>query len=133
MVSQGSVQWHTRTLCAWHLALLRFSLTLENADRLKVLAIANEIDRLGRQHKDETDFGFFWKTSSELCEAILKRDEIADTILRQYLARIDDVRLKRAFAAALEIELREPVSVKRRSKLNTDLWKGLPSRVDVHH
>jgi hypothetical protein len=120
MDSQGSVEWHTRLLRAWHLAILRFVVTLDNADRLNVLAIANEIDSRGRQHEDKTDFEFFRKTSSELCAAILQLSETSDVILRQYLGRID-------------IELHEPASVKRRSKPDTDLWKGLPPRVNVEH
>jgi len=39
-------EWHARTLRAWQLALLRFAVTLDNADRLAVLAIAAEMDRL---------------------------------------------------------------------------------------
>lgn len=132
MNSQGSVEWHTRILRAWHLAILRFVVTLDNADRLNVLAIANEIDRLGQHYEDKTDFGFFRKTSSELCGAILQPSETSSVVLRQYLARVDNIRLKRAFAAALEIELHEPAS-KRRSKPDNDLWKGLPPRVNVEH
>ena len=41
-----AAEWHAKTLRAWHLAILRFAVTLDNADRLAVLAIANEIDRL---------------------------------------------------------------------------------------
>ena len=92
-----------RTLRAWHLAILRFAVTLDNADRLAVLRIAGEIDRLDpRQDKAGPDFGFFRRTSAELCAAILQPNERASTVLRQYLARIDDDRLKRAFAAAIE-------------------------------
>jgi hypothetical protein len=131
MDSQSSVEWHTKMLRAWHLAILRFVVTLDNADRLNVLAIANDIDGLGRQCQDKPDFGFFRKMSSELCGAILEPSEISSAILRQYLARIDDIRLKRALMAALEIELHEPASVKKRSKPDADLWRGLPPRVDV--
>jgi hypothetical protein len=120
-------------LWAWHLAVLRFAVTLDNADRLNVFAIANEIDGLGRQYEDKTDFGFFRKTSSELCAAILQPSEASNVILRQYLTRIDHFRLKRALAAALEIELHEPASGKKRSKPDTDLWKGLPPRVNAEH
>jgi len=60
-------------LGSWQFAILRFAATLDNADRLGVLAIANQIDRLGRQHEDKPEFGFFRKTSSELCAAILQR------------------------------------------------------------
>jgi hypothetical protein len=133
MDTQGSVEWRTRMLRAWHLAILRFVVTLDSADRLNVLAIANEIDRLGRQHQDRSDFGFFRKTSAELCAAILKPSETSDVILRQYLVRIDDVQLRRALAAALEIGLHEPALVRRRSKPDTDLWKGLPPRVNFEH
>jgi hypothetical protein len=118
-------------LRSWQLAILRFAVTLDNADRLGVLAIANQIDRVGRQHETEPEFGFFRKTSSELCAAILQRGETADGMLRQYLAQIDDVPLKRALAAALEIEHGEPASVKRRSKPATDLWRGLSSRGNI--
>jgi hypothetical protein len=52
----------------------------------------------------------------------------ADVMLRQYLARINDFPLKRALAAALEIEPASPTSVTRRSKPATDLWRGLSSR-----
>jgi hypothetical protein len=127
MCQQGSVEQHSKMLRSWQLAILRFAVTQDNADRLGVLAVANQIDRLGRLHEDETDFGFFRKTSSELCAAILQRDETADVILRQYLARIDDLRLKRAFAAALEIEHGDPASDKRRFKPAADLWRGLTS------
>jgi hypothetical protein len=129
MDSQGSVDRHARTLRAWHLAILRFVVTMDNGDRLNVLVIASEIDRLGRQHGNGADFGFFRKSSSELCAAVLHPSEISRVVLRQYLARIDDVQLKRALAAALDIELL--ASIKKRSKPDTDLWKGLASRVDI--
>jgi hypothetical protein len=133
MDTQGSVEWHTRMLWAWHLAVLHFAVTLDNADRLNVFAIANEIDGLGRQHQESTDFAFFRKTSSELCAAILQPSETSNVILRQYLARIDDIRLNRALTAALEIEPHEIAAVKKRSKPDIDLWKGLSPRVNVEH
>jgi hypothetical protein len=131
MGQQGSGEQHSRMLRSWQLAVLRFAVTQDNADRLGVLAVANQIDRLGRQHEDEADFGFFRKMSSEVCAAILQRNETADVVLRQYLARIDDLRLKCAFAAALEIEHGEPASDKKRSKPATDLWRGLSSRGNI--
>ena len=46
--------WLAGTLRAWHLAILRYAVTLDNADRLAVLRIAREIDgtlsATGRQH-----------------------------------------------------------------------------------
>ena len=40
------MEWFAGTLRAWHLAILRYAVTLDNADRLAVLRIAREIDRL---------------------------------------------------------------------------------------
>jgi hypothetical protein len=51
--------WHARTLRTWQLALLRFAVTLNNADRLAVMAIASEIDRLDSRHDGKPDFSFF--------------------------------------------------------------------------
>src|ERR1035437_416209 len=86
-------KWHAKTLRAWQLAVLR--VTLDNADRLAVLAIAGESDALGPKHDSKPDFGFFRRTSTELCSAILRPNELSSAVLRQYPARIDDDRLKR--------------------------------------
>jgi hypothetical protein len=130
MIEQGSADQHTRLLRAWHLAILRFALTRDNADRLSVRAIANEIDKLGRQHQAREGFSFFRKTSTELCVAILRRQEDDAVILNRYLTQVDDAGLQRSLAAALDIP--EPVSVsnpvRKRTGPNPDLWRGLPSR-----
>ena len=55
----SGVEWHAKTLRSWQLAILRFAVTLDNADRLAVMAIAREIDRLGPHHDSEPDFSFF--------------------------------------------------------------------------
>ena len=89
---------------AWHLAILRFAVTLDNADRLGVFAIAAEIDRLGGNCDEKRQFGFFRKTSTELCASMLRRNQTADATLRRYLAAINDIRLKRVLAAAIAIE-----------------------------
>ena len=34
------MEWYAGTLRAWHLAILRYAVTLDNADRLAVLRIA---------------------------------------------------------------------------------------------
>jgi hypothetical protein len=57
-MGQQALVKHARTLGAWQLATLRFAVTLDNADRLGVFAIANEIDRLGRQNEQASNFGF---------------------------------------------------------------------------
>ncbi len=128
---QCSAEWQGRMVRSWHLAILRFAVTRENADRLGAFAIANEIDGLGRQHKDRPHFGFFRKTSSKLCSAILQQNGAAEAILRQYLMQIDDVRLKRALAAALEIK--RGAREKARSNPGASLWRGLATRGNVQH
>jgi hypothetical protein len=40
------MEWFAGALRAWHLAILRYAVTLDNADRLAVHRIAREIDRL---------------------------------------------------------------------------------------
>ena len=131
MESQYSGEWHTRMLRSWHLALLRFAVTRDNADRLGVFTIANEMDGLGRQHDETPHFGYFRKTSTELYAAIIQKNDAARELLRQHLTKIDDLRLKRALAAALESgrEARE----RGRSNRNVALWRGLATRGDVQH
>lgn len=120
--------WHARTLRTWQLAILRFAVTLDSADRLAVMAIAVEIDRLGRQHDMKSDFSFFRKTSAELCSAILRPNELTPALLRQYLARIDDDRLKHIFAAAVEAGDPKETSVRKPFKRDESLWRGLSAR-----
>ena len=119
---------HAKTLRAWQIAILRFAVTLENADRLTVMAIASEIDKLGPQHDSKPDFSFFRKTSAELCAAILRPNELTPTVLRQYLARIDNDRLKRIFAEAMEADPTKPSSVSKHIKRDNGSWRGLSSR-----
>ena len=119
-------EWHARTLRAWQLAMLRFAVTLDNADRLAVMAIAAEVDGLAPGGKP--GFGFFRKTSAELCAAILQPNELTPAVLRQYLARMEDDRLKRAFAAAIEINQLRAASVATPIKRDNGLWRGIASR-----
>lgn len=122
------VDWHAKTVRGWQLAILRFAVTLDDADRLAVMAIANEIDRLAPQSAAaRLDFSFFRRTSAELCAAILEPNELASMVLRRHLAQIDDDRLRRAFTAALEIG-GPKVSIDRPVKRDSDLWQGLSSR-----
>ena len=121
-------EWRAKTLRAWQLAILRFAVTLDNADRLAVLAIAGEIDRLGPHHDGKPDFSFFRRTSAELCAAILTPNELTPMVLRQYLARIDDDRLKHVFAATIEADQPKLSSISKPFKRDNGLWKGLSSR-----
>src|SRR5260370_7440924 len=98
----SGAEWNARTLRAWQLAILRFAVTLDNANRLAVMAIANEIDRLGSQHDGKPDFNFFRRTSADLCAALLRPNELTPTDFRQYLDRIPHNRLNRAFPPAIQ-------------------------------
>jgi hypothetical protein len=126
------VEWPAWMIRAWHLAILRFAVTLDDADRLGVFAIAAAIDRLGGSYGEKQQFGFFRKTSRELCASIPRRDKAAEAALQQYLAGIDNIRLKRVLAAAIAIEQPDTAAVKRRSRPKNRLWRGLPSRDNVH-
>ena len=57
---------HAKTLRAWQLAILRFAVTLDNADRLAVQMIAAELDGVGQGDDNKPGFSFFRKTSTEL-------------------------------------------------------------------
>jgi hypothetical protein len=120
-------EWLSGTLRAWHLAMLRYAVTLDNADRLAVLRIALEIDGLDPQQDGSSEFEFFRRTSAELCAAILQPNEGAPAVLQQYLDRLDDDRLKRAFAAAIDAG-QPAVPLKRAARQRHELWKGLSSR-----
>ena len=122
----SGAEWHTKTVCAWQLALLRFAVTLDNADRLAVLAITAEMDRLHPVQDGKPAFGFFRRTSAELCAAILQPNEHSSALLRQFLARIDDDRLRRAFAATIEAE--KVASTSKSIRRDGGLWRGLSTR-----
>ena len=122
------MKWYATTLRAWHLAMLRYAVTLDNADRLAVIRIAREIDRLDPRHDGNADFEFFRRTSQELCAAILKPGGGSSMVLQQYLARIGDDRLKRAIAAAIDAGRPTISSARKPSGRGNDLWRGLPSR-----
>lgn len=128
MGPQALSKRHEAMLRAWHLAMLRFAVTRDHADRLGVLAAANEMDRIGRPNGGEASFGYFRRTSTSLCAAIVRRSERDIELLRQYLASLEHVRLRQSFSAALEIEHQETGPARRRSRRELDLWKGLPSR-----
>jgi hypothetical protein len=51
-------EWNAKTLRAWQLAILRFAVTRDDADRLAVMAIANEVDRLGPARSGRGTLGF---------------------------------------------------------------------------
>lgn len=133
--SAAQAEYRTNKLRDWLLALLRYAVTLHDADKSAVLAIAEEIDKLGSRAEDRSAFKFFRSTSTELCSAILdKQNPKTSAVLRLHLNRIDDSRLRRAFEAAIEFGdasqgIKSAGKIRKRG--SQDLWKGLrPSRDD---
>jgi hypothetical protein len=120
---------HDKSLRAWQLALLRFAITMDNADRLALLAIAAELDAPGARPFARPAFKFFHKASAELCQAIVNPQlPGSEAVLQRHLKRCDDDRLKRAFAAVLAIDTLREKPPARPSKQNHDLWRGLAPR-----
>lgn len=119
----------TKKVMDWLLALLRYAVTLHDADKSAVLLIAEEIDKFGSRAEDRSAFKFFRRTSTELCSAILDEQNLMrSAILRLHLKRIDDWRLRRAFEAAIESgDTCQIVSSanKNRKRGSQDLWEGL--------
>ena len=109
-------------------SMLRYAVTLDNADRLAMLRIAHEIDRPDRQHDGGADFEFFRRTSLELCEAILQPNERSSEVLQRYLARIEDERLKQTLAAAVDAGRPTVAAASKPDGRGNDLWKGLSPR-----
>jgi hypothetical protein len=108
----------------WLLALLRYAVTRCDADRSAALAIAEAIDVRGG-HTAPSSFDFFRRTSLELCKAISgETSHDHSVIVRRHLDRIEDVRLRRAFAAAVEVELEQPTGEIRKPR-RSELWRGL--------
>ena len=121
---------HNNALRAWQLALLRFAITQDNADRLALLSIAAELDAPGSRPPVQRVFKFFHRASTELCHAILNpRHPDSDAVLQRHLKRSDDERLKRALSAALAIDIpraRPPATTPRVTpRPDRDLWRGL--------
>jgi hypothetical protein len=113
------------------LALLRYAVTLDHTDRINVMAIAREIDRGRRKPSEPASFTFFRKISADLCAAIARPDESADT-LQHYLAQIEDDRLKRAFAGAIEMDQEALAARKpRQPRDDSALWRGLTAQSSV--
>jgi hypothetical protein len=108
----------------WLLAILRFAVTLEPADRTAVLAMAMDMDR-SELNVASTAFAFFARTSTGFCRAITDQDdpERAATLSR-HLRRIEDSRLRRAIAAAIDFDQAATASSKAKKRSRPDLWRG---------
>jgi hypothetical protein len=115
-----------KAIGAWQLALLRFAITMDNSDRLALLAAAAELDAPGSRPSTGPTFRFFYTTSAELCHAIINPlHSTSHAVLQRHLARTDDERFKRAFAAALASDIPRAKLPARPPKSNGELWRGL--------
>ncbi len=128
MNCEGATEPHGKLLRAWQLAILRFAVTLDDDDRMHALALAGEVDRLGEWTGGHGSFHFFRRTTAELCRAICGHDEDAEAVVRCFLVKIKDARLKRALEAAIAKGGTRPTIVGGRTKASENLWKGLSPR-----
>ncbi len=95
----------------WLLLILRFAVTRDSNDEAGVFGKADELNSLGLQWRPSAP-SFFRRTSAEICNAITVTDDPKRAvILKRHLARIDDLRLRRAFEAAVELRGKVTASV----------------------
>ena len=125
----SSRDWRDRKIREWLLLLLRFAVTREPADRFAVLSLAEELDSVGPWWRPAAP-SFFQRTSEEVCAAIGAAGGAQNVaVLQRHVTRIDDARLRRAFAAAVGFQRPNPQrAMKRARRKALDLWKGLPRK-----
>lgn len=112
----------------WLLAILRFAITLQAADRTAALTMAESMDRLGA-NVALASFDFFVRTSIAFRDGIAAGGDPEKTAaLRRQLKRIEDEWLRRAFEAVLGEGLAKPRSGRPRTPERNYLFRGLPSR-----
>ena len=127
IVERASRDWREKKIREWQLLLLRFAITREAADSSAVQALAEELDSVGLWWQP-TAPSFFRRTSQEVCAAIQAAGAPQQTaVLQEYITRIADPRLRRAFASAISLQQPGPQrpSLKRARRKEADLWKGL--------
>jgi hypothetical protein len=112
----------------WLFAILRFTITRDAADRTAVMTIAANMDR-PCAYFIQSDFSYFVRTSQEVCSAIAGHDRAKIAVLHRYLSEIGNDRLRRALAAALNIERPATRRIGKLGRQHSgDLWRGLPTR-----
>lgn len=116
---------YDRRIRAWLLALLRYAITLDDADRLAALAAASGIDKSDPRRSG--DFQFFHRTSVRLCDAVADPVRGNMDAVRCHLNRMSDERMKRAFAAVLDLDrtVAQSAAKASRGSQRYGLWKGL--------
>jgi hypothetical protein len=119
----GSQDWPAERIREWLLRLLRFAVTRDAKDEAAASAIGDEIDAIGHRWRPPGP-SFFRRTTDEVCKAITAPDGVERaTVLKKHLARIDDPRMRRAFAAATEVERRPSPAFPKID--GQRLWAGL--------
>jgi hypothetical protein len=117
-----------RRLHEWLFLLLRFAVTRDPTDRAAALAMADELDSLGMRWRPAAP-RFFLTASQEVCDAILASGDWRTAALRKHAARIEHVRLRRAFLAAIDIPLRSNAPEETMQRASREhLWLGLAKR-----
>jgi hypothetical protein len=99
----SSNDWREQKIRDWLLLMLRFAVIRDPSDQSAVFAMADELDALGVRWRPPAP-RFFVTTAGEVCDAILGVGENANAVLRTHIARIDDPRIRGAFAAAVYLQ-----------------------------
>lgn len=111
----------------WLLTILRFAVTQDDTDRMRVLDAARELDH--QAPDGNPSFSFFARTSAEVWNAIVAdADARRQAVLNRLFNTIDDRRLRCALEAATELQPVRSPSSKTVKRKRDYLWKGLPAR-----
>ncbi len=97
-------EWRERKVHDWLIAIVRFAVTLEEADRKAVLARAREMDAPGCVQGRIT-FSYFVRTSTQVCDATADpASSDRDAILGRFVAAIGKRRLREVLVAAFALD-----------------------------
>jgi hypothetical protein len=102
----GQQDWLALRIRDWLSLLLCFAITRDPEDEAAALSMAGDIDALGSRWGSSLPT-FFRRTNNEICRAICYSDDPErEVVLKRHLARIEDLRLRRAFRAAVDLQRR---------------------------
>ena len=122
------MEWFARTLRAWQLAILRFAVTLDNADRLAVLRIAREIDGPDPSWTAALISNFFAAPVQSFAPRFCSRTNLpprsCDNIWPGSTMTVSSA----TFAAAIDAGQPAVSPISRPTRPRNNLWKGLSSR-----
>jgi hypothetical protein len=117
-----SQDWRAERIREWLLLLLRFAITRNPKDESAAFAMADELDALGLHWRPLAP-SFFRRTNNEVCAAITAlADPHRTIILKKHSTRIDDLRLRRAFEAAIRLDEKAWTTAPGRKSRNS--WVG---------